>query len=79
MVHKMTGIAPSVAVHIPWDKPEDGDYVAFRQYAEAQGIKIGAVTPTFFRMTNTVWVRWVIRTPPTASWPSIPCWNAVRS
>ena len=26
MVHKMTGIAPSVALHIPWDKPEDGDY-----------------------------------------------------
>ena len=49
MVHKMTGIAPSVAVHIPWDKPEDGDYVAFRQYAEAQGIKIGAVNPNVFQ------------------------------
>ena len=21
MVHKMTGVAPSVAIHIPWDKP----------------------------------------------------------
>jgi L-rhamnose isomerase/sugar isomerase len=49
MVHKMTGIAPSVAVHIPWDKPEDGDYVAFRQYAEAQGIQIGAVNPNVFQ------------------------------
>jgi L-rhamnose isomerase/sugar isomerase len=49
MVHKMTGIAPSVAVHIPWDKPEDGDYVAFRQYAEAQGIRIGAVNPNVFQ------------------------------
>lgn len=49
MVHKMTGIAPSVAVHIPWDKPEDGDYVSFRQYAEAQGIKIGAVNPNVFQ------------------------------
>jgi len=48
-VHKMTGIAPSVAVHIPWDKPENGDYVAFRQYAEGQGIEIGAVNPNVFQ------------------------------
>jgi L-rhamnose isomerase/sugar isomerase len=49
IVHRMTGIAPSVAVHIPWDKPEDGDYVAFRQYAEAQGVRIGAVNPNVFQ------------------------------
>jgi L-rhamnose isomerase/sugar isomerase len=49
MVQKMTGIAPSVAVHIPWDKPEDGDYVTFRQYAEEQGIYIGAVNPNVFQ------------------------------
>ena len=29
-VHKYTGVAPSVAVHIPWDKPEDNDYGAMR-------------------------------------------------
>ena len=49
MVHKMTGIAPSVAIHIPWDVPEDGDYTAFRQYAESQGIRIGAVNPNVFQ------------------------------
>ena len=49
MVHKMTGIAPSVAVHIPWDKPADEDYTAMRQYAEAQGITIGAVNPNVFQ------------------------------
>ena len=49
MVHKMTGVAPSVAVHIPWDKPEDGDYGAMRQYAEARGISIGAVNPNVFQ------------------------------
>ena len=48
-VHKLTGIAPSVAVHIPWDKPEDGDYAAMCQYAEAQGIRIGAVNPNVFQ------------------------------
>jgi L-rhamnose isomerase/sugar isomerase len=48
-VHKFTGIAPSVAVHIPWDKPEDGDYAAMRQYTESRGVKIGAVNPNVFQ------------------------------
>jgi L-rhamnose isomerase/sugar isomerase len=49
LVHRMTGIAPSVAIHIPWDKPEDGDYHAMRDYARAQGIQIGAVNPNVFQ------------------------------
>ncbi|MCO6453284.1 MAG: L-rhamnose isomerase [Caldilineales bacterium] len=49
MAHKMTGVAPSVAIHIPWDKPEDGDYDAMCQYAEDQGIVIGAVNPNVFQ------------------------------
>ena len=49
MVHKMVGIAPTVAVHIPWDKPEGGDFAAMRQYAEAQGVRIGAVNPNVFQ------------------------------
>ena len=49
MVHKMTGIAPSVALHIPWDKPEDNDYTAMRDYAEAQGITLGAINPNVFQ------------------------------
>jgi L-rhamnose isomerase/sugar isomerase len=49
MVHKMTGIAPSVALHIPWDVPEDGDYVGMRQYAEAQGVRLGAINPNVFQ------------------------------
>src|SRR5581483_257202 len=49
MVHRMTGIAPSVALHMPWDKPEDGDYTAMREYAEAQGITLGAINPNVFQ------------------------------
>lgn len=49
MVHRMTGIAPTVAIHIPWDRPANDDYVAMRQYAEAQGIAIGAVNPNVFQ------------------------------
>ncbi|MCG3206609.1 MAG: hypothetical protein FOGNACKC_00208 [Anaerolineae bacterium] len=49
MVHKMTGIAPSVAVHIPWDRPADDDYDGMCQYAEERGIVIGAVNPNVFQ------------------------------
>ncbi len=49
MVHKMTGIASSVALHIPWDKPADGDFDAVRQYAQAQGITLGAINPNVFQ------------------------------
>jgi L-rhamnose isomerase / sugar isomerase len=49
MVHSMTGIAPTVAVHIPWDVPEDGDYDAMCQYALDRGIAIGAVNPNVFQ------------------------------
>ena len=48
-VQRCTGIAPTVAIHIPWDTPEDGDYAAMRQYAEAQGVRIGAVNPNVFQ------------------------------
>ena len=49
MVHKFTGVAPSVAIHIPWDKPENGDYAALQQVAHSHGISIGAVNPNVFQ------------------------------
>ncbi|MCB0046230.1 MAG: L-rhamnose isomerase [Caldilineaceae bacterium] len=49
MVNQMTGIASSVAVHIPWDKPADNDYDAMLDYAQSKGIAIGAVNPNVFQ------------------------------
>jgi L-rhamnose isomerase/sugar isomerase len=49
MVHKMTGIAPSIAIHLPWDIPKDGDFLGMCQYAEAKGLNIGAVNPNVFQ------------------------------
>jgi len=46
MVHKLTGVAPSVAIHIPWDKVDD--YGKLRDFAEDLGVKIGAVNPNLF-------------------------------
>jgi len=46
-VHRLTGVAPSVALHIPWDKTDD--WPALKQYAEEQGITIGAINPNVFQ------------------------------
>lgn len=46
-VHRLTGVAPTVALHIPWDKVSD--WTALRQEAEAQGITIGAINPNVFQ------------------------------
>jgi L-rhamnose isomerase / sugar isomerase len=46
-VHKMTGVAPTMAVHIPWDKTDDWDALA--QYARERNIGIGAVNPNLFQ------------------------------
>jgi L-rhamnose isomerase/sugar isomerase len=46
-VHKFTGVAPSVAVHIPWDRVDD--YTALASYAAAAGIAIGTVNANVFQ------------------------------
>jgi L-rhamnose isomerase/sugar isomerase len=46
-VHKFTGVAPAVAVHIPWDKVDD--YAALAEHADAAGVKIGAVNANVFQ------------------------------
>ena len=47
MVHKLTGVAPSVALHIPWDKTDD--YAALTRYAADRGIRLGAINPNVFQ------------------------------
>ncbi|MEA2307477.1 MAG: L-rhamnose isomerase / sugar isomerase [Solirubrobacteraceae bacterium] len=46
-VHRLTGSAPAVALHFPWDHVEDPE--ALRRHAEAQGLRIGAVNPNLFQ------------------------------
>src|SRR5215475_8543130 len=46
-VHRYTGVAPSVAVHIPWDKVDD--YPALAAYARDQGIAIRTVNANVFQ------------------------------
>ncbi|GAA3843380.1 L-rhamnose isomerase [Amycolatopsis tucumanensis] len=46
-VHELTGIAPSVALHIPWDRVDD--YGALTKYAHDLGIEIGAINTNVFQ------------------------------
>lgn len=46
-VQRLTAAAPSVAVHIPWDRVEE--MAALRRHAESRGLRIGAVNPNLFQ------------------------------
>src|ERR687895_689716 len=46
LVHRLTGVCPSVAIHIPWDRVDD--WGALKAHAEDQGIRIGAINPNLF-------------------------------
>jgi L-rhamnose isomerase / sugar isomerase len=46
-VHRFTGLAPSVALHIPWDLVDD--YAALRRYAEGLGIELGTINSNTFQ------------------------------
>jgi L-rhamnose isomerase/sugar isomerase len=46
-VHRLTGVCPSVAIHIPWDRVED--YGELKGYAGSLGMRVGAVNPNLFQ------------------------------
>jgi L-rhamnose isomerase / sugar isomerase len=46
-VHRLTGTAPAVALHFPWDAVDD--LAALREHAERRGLRIGAVNPNLFQ------------------------------
>ena len=47
LIHELSGIAPSVALHIPWDKV--GDFGHLKAFAEERGIGLGAINPNLFQ------------------------------
>jgi L-rhamnose isomerase/sugar isomerase len=46
-IHRLTGIAPTVALHIPWDRVDDWEEL--RDYASRAGVSIGAINPNLFQ------------------------------
>jgi L-rhamnose isomerase/sugar isomerase len=46
-VHRHTGVAPTVAVHIPWDKVDD--YAGLASFAAEHGVTLGTVNANVFQ------------------------------
>ena len=46
-VHALTGLAPRVSLHIPWDKVDD--YDALADHAKTLGVSIGAINSNLFQ------------------------------
>jgi L-rhamnose isomerase/sugar isomerase len=47
VVHRLTGLAPSVALHIPWDLVDD--FSALRTFAEDLGVALGTINSNTFQ------------------------------
>ncbi|GAA3441393.1 L-rhamnose isomerase [Planomonospora venezuelensis] len=47
VVHRLTGAAPTVALHIPWDRVDD--YADLASYAGGQGVVLGAINSNVFQ------------------------------
>ena len=47
VVHRHTGVAPTVALHIPWDKVDD--YAALARFAADEGVGLGAINTNVFQ------------------------------
>jgi L-rhamnose isomerase / sugar isomerase len=46
-VHRLTGLAPSVALHIPWDRVDDYDKLG--RFAEDLGLRLGTINSNTFQ------------------------------
>ena len=46
-VHELTGLAPSVALHIPWDLVDD--FAALRVFAKDHGVELGTINSNTFQ------------------------------
>ncbi|WBB67921.1 L-rhamnose isomerase [Micromonospora sp. WMMD812] len=47
VVHRLTGVAPTVALHIPWDRVDD--YADLARHATDQGVTLGAINANVFQ------------------------------
>lgn len=46
-VHELTGVAPSVALHVPWDRVDD--FEVLRTHAESLGVRLGTINTNTFQ------------------------------
>src|SRR4051812_7637606 len=62
-VHRFTGVAPTVALHIPWDKVDD--YAHLAAYAAEQGVRLGTINSNVFQ--DNAYMRGGVPTPSPAT------------
>lgn len=48
-VHRFTGVAPRVAVHVLWDFPDEASVQSVPQLAAELGVRIGSINPNVFQ------------------------------
>ena len=48
-VHKFTGVAPKVAMHVLWDLPDDAALASVPAAAAEAGVSIGSINPNVFQ------------------------------
>ncbi|WP_114856541.1 L-rhamnose isomerase [Brachybacterium sp. YJGR34] len=51
--HRVTGLAPRVSLHYPWDRVED--FGALREYAAEQGVTLGMINSNTFQDDEYKW------------------------
>jgi L-rhamnose isomerase/sugar isomerase len=51
VVHRLTGVAPTVALHIPWDRAESGpeQWPGLAEFAADQGVGLGVINANVFQ------------------------------
>ena len=50
-VHRLTGVSPTVALHVLWDLPNGiGDVPAIRALETKEGVKVGSINPNLFQL-----------------------------
>ncbi len=76
--NKLTGVTPTLALHVLWDLPDGvADAEAVRQLESRHGVAAGSINPNLFRTRSTNSVRSAIHRLPFASAPSSIC--SIRS
>ncbi len=73
-VHRFTGVAPTVALHIPWDQVSD--YGDLAKHAAEAGMRIGAINANVFQDDDYRLGSVGNPDPRSGARPSPPCWTA---
>jgi L-rhamnose isomerase/sugar isomerase len=76
-VHRFTGLAPRVALHIPWDAVDD--YSVLRKHAEDRGVALGTINSNTFQDDDYKLGSLTHADPGCGARPSSTTWTASRS